>query len=106
MNTQEIKLNQYVEISLVVSYLRVAFNKIASMDINDFPDDLCQKINECANMIEDTSMALLQEKLIVLYKLRMEQQKGAFCSAECVCEYLDIPFYNDDELDKDYFRNT
>lgn len=27
--------------------------------------------------------------------------KVAFCSAECVCEYLGIPFYNDDELDKD-----
>lgn len=27
--------------------------------------------------------------------------KGVFCSAECVCEYLGIPFYNDDELDKD-----
>ncbi len=26
--------------------------------------------------------------------------KGAFCSAECVCEYLNIPFYNDDELDQ------
>lgn len=30
--------------------------------------------------------------------------KAAFCSAECVCEYLDIPFYNDDELDKDSFE--
>ena len=30
--------------------------------------------------------------------------KGAFCSAECVCEYLNIPFYNDSELDKDSFR--
>lgn len=29
--------------------------------------------------------------------------KAVFCSAECVCEYMDIPFYNDDELDKDSF---
>lgn len=29
--------------------------------------------------------------------------KTAFCSAECVCEYLGIPFYNDDDLDKDSF---
>ena len=27
--------------------------------------------------------------------------RGAFCSAECVCEYLDIPFYNDDEVPKE-----
>ena len=31
------------------------------------------------------------------------EYKVAFCSAECVCEYLGIPFYNDDELDKDCF---
>ena len=28
-------------------------------------------------------------------------EKLTFCSAECVCEYLGIPFYNDDEIDPD-----
>lgn len=32
--------------------------------------------------------------------------KAAFCSAECVCEYMDIPFYNDDELIKDSFKEN
>jgi hypothetical protein len=30
--------------------------------------------------------------------------KGVFCSAECVCKYLDITFYNDEDLDKDSFK--
>ena len=27
------------------------------------------------------------------------------CSAECVCEYLGIPFYNDDEVPKELYND-
>lgn len=72
MSKAEYKLSQYAEITLVISHLRVAYNKIASMDPSGLSDDLCEKINKCAKMIEDTAMNLSQEKLNVLYELKVE----------------------------------
>lgn len=72
MSKAEYKLSQYAEMTLVISHLRVAYNKIASMDPSSLSDDLCEKINKCAKIIEDTAMNLSQEKLNVLYELKME----------------------------------
>ncbi len=76
MSKAEYKLSQYAEITLVISHLRVAYNKIASMDPSGLSDDLCEKINKCAKMIEDTAMNLSQEKLNVLYELKVEFCEG------------------------------
>lgn len=72
MSKAEYKLSQYAEMTLVISHLRVAYNKLASMDPSGLSDDVCEKINKCAKMIEDTAMNLSQEKLNVLYELKME----------------------------------
>lgn len=76
MSKAEYKLSQYAEMTLVISHLRVAYNKIASMNPSGLSDDLCEKIIKCANIIEDTAMNLSQEKLNVLYELKMEFRGG------------------------------
>lgn len=72
MSKAEYKLSQYAEMTLVISHLRVAYNKIASMDPSGLSDDLCEKINKCAKIIEDTAMNIAGEKLKILEKVRQE----------------------------------
>lgn len=72
MSKAEYKLSQYAEMTLVISHLIVAYNKLVRMDLSDLSDELCEKRNKCANIIEDTAMILSQEKLNVLYEVKME----------------------------------
>ena len=74
MSKAEYKLSQYAEMTLVISHLRVAYNKLVSMDPSDLSDDLCEKINKCAKIIEDTAMNIENEKLKILEKVRQESE--------------------------------